>query len=375
MNLLTLTPPQKQMTHASDSLVDQVIPVGFTVNLLYMSPLLRQGPSIDSAPQVRQHSVLVDMPSAVLRELPATVFINPAAGGGCAGRYLPAIREVFASYKISAEFLLTDSAHNLESRARAAIDDGRRLFFAIGGDGTFHVLVNAASDSDVLLGLLPAGGGNDFASALGLPRDPLAAARSVLCGQPRLVDMLRVRTGDGSERLYSGGGGLGLDVGALRYAVGAYRRLPGRWRYIAGMLRAYAGFSPVGVRAEFPSGECPPIQASVLLAAVFNTPSFGSGIRLAPEAKIDDGLLDVVLVEDVSTPEMLAALPRLFYSGDLGISRVRRTRARCVELSADRPCLFQGDGEILGCAPVHIAVVPRAVRVLAPLLTEALSSG
>ena len=299
-------------------------------------------------------------------EFPAVVFVNLLAGGGRTGRHLLAVRRVFETQKMDAEFVITESSEDLESRARQAIAAGRRLLVAMGGDGTFQGLANAAYGSDVLLGLLPTGGGNDFASALGLPRDPVAAARALLRGQPRCVDLLRARTEDGRDRLYAGGGGVGLDAEAAPYAAGKYRRLPGRLRYVASALRALRRFAPLRVRAEFPGSELPPMEAKALLAGVLNTPTFGAGLRLAPDARMDDGWLNTVLLKDMSALEVLALVPRLLWRGDLPNSRVKHTRARKVRLLTDRPCFFEGDGEILGPAPVEIEVMPRAARVLAP---------
>jgi diacylglycerol kinase (ATP) len=321
---------------------------------------------VDTAPGVRQHGVLVGDIPAILREIPAVVFVNPLAGEGRAGKYLSDVREVFQSRKIPAEFLLTDSPHDLESRARGAIADGRRMLFAMGGDGTLQLLVNVVYGSDVLLGLLPTGGGNDFAAALGLPHDPVAAVRTVLSGTPRLVDVMRARTGDGQTRLYIGGGGVGLDVEAARHAAGAYHHLPGRLRYVASGLRALREFKPPRIRAEFPGSGLPPIEEAVLFAAVFNTPSYGSGVRLAPGARIDDGSLDVALVEDLNALQIMALLPGVMLRGTLPESYIKHARASRVVLSSDPPCLFHGDGEIFGPTPVEIEVVPRAIRILAP---------
>ncbi len=304
--------------------------------------------------------------SAISREIPALVFVNPLAGAGRAGAYLLRVREVFDREKIHAEFVLTESAGDLESRARAAIADGHRLLLTMGGDGTFQGLVNAASRSDVLLGLLPAGGGNDFASALGLPKDPIAAARVVLRGKPRSVDLIRARMDGGRERLYTGGGGVGLDADAVQLAAGIYRRLPGRLRYVASALRALRDFTPLRVRAEFPGSELPPLEAKVLLAAALNTPTYGGGLRLAPNAKMDDGWLDLAFVENLNALQVLALLPGLLKSGKMPSSHLKQIRVRKARLSADRTCFFHGDGEILGPAPVELEVVPGAVRVLAP---------
>jgi len=308
----------------------------------------------DSASALREHSVIV--------------FVNSAAGSGQARVCLPRIQEVFKSLRIQAQFVTTNNASELESCAHNEILRGQHLLFAMGGDGTFQALVNASFGADVVLGVLPIGGGNDFASALGLPSDPAKAAEAMLCGQPRCVDLVRVRTADGRTRLYAGGGGIGLDAEAARHAGGAYRHLPGRFRYIAAALHALAAYAPLGVRIDFPESETPSFEAKVLLTAVLNSPTYGAGVRLAPGAAVDDGLLHVVLIEELSKLGVLTLLPRLMVNGELRTPRMKRWLAKRVKLTTNRPCLFHGDGEILGPTPVELEVVPKAVRVLAPVL-------
>jgi diacylglycerol kinase (ATP) len=310
----------------------------------------------------------------ILDEPPAIVFVNPLAGAGRAGRYLLQVRRAFEAKKFPAEFVLTSTASDLELRARTAIAEGCRFLLAMGGDGTLQGLVNAAYGSGVVLGVLPAGGGNDFAAALGLPKDPVAAVQATLNGQPREVDLLRARTSDGCERLYVAGGGVGLDVDASVYAAGIYRRLPGRLRYMASAVRAWLEFTQLNVQAEFPqsdeteAADIPMItmQESVLLAGVLNAPSYGAGLRVASVARIDDGWLNLSFVKSLGTREVLALLPRLLIGGTLPDAYLKQKQARRVLLRTDRPSFFHGDGEILGPAPVEIEVVPRAVKMLAP---------
>jgi diacylglycerol kinase (ATP) len=308
----------------------------------------------------------VDLSSIVSREFPAVAFVNPAAGGGRAGAHLPRIRKFFETHALPTQIISTSRTEELEARVHECIVSGHRLLLAIGGDGTFQGLANAAFGSDILISILPAGGGNDFAAALGLPENPIAAAGAILRGQPRWVDLVRVRTADGRGRLYVGGGGVGLDADAAGYASGAYRRFPGRLRYVASALRALHGFEPLQVRAEFPESEIPSIESEVLLAGVLNTPTYGAGLRLAPEAQINDGWIEAVFVDDLNLWGVLKLLPRLMHSGDLRIPEVKRIRAKRVTLTTNRPCMFHGDGEMIGPAPVDIGVVPRAVQVLAP---------
>ncbi len=304
--------------------------------------------------------------SSIASFLPAVVYVNPHAGGGRTLSTIPRIRKVFEAASVPAEFILVERAGDLEKKAVAAMKEGKRLLFALGGDGTFQELVNATYGADVVLGVLPTGGGNDFAAALQLPEDPAAAAEASLRGQPRSVDLVRARTADGRVRLYCGGGGLGIDAEASRLANGVFRRLPGRSRYVLSALWAFCGHRTMVVKAEFPGSDLPAIEVHALLAAVLNTPSYGAGIRLAPEARLDDGWLEAVIVEDLNFLQVLWLLPRLMKDGELRTPRVKRFRVRAVNIATDRPCVYHGDGEILGPAPVEIEVVQQAVRVLAP---------
>src|SRR6266849_4606050 len=304
---------------------------------------------------------------SILRESTVTVFVNSVAGGGRARFYLTPIQKLFESCHVHAQFVMTESLLELESSAHKAISQGRRALFAMGGDGTFQALANAAFGAGVFLGVLLVGGGNGFAAALGLPDDPVKAAEAILRGSPRLVDLVRVRTAEGRTRLYAGGGGIGLDAQAARYASGTYRRFPGRSRYIASALRALVGFVPFEVRVDFPGSDLISQESKALVVAALNTPTYGAGLRLAPGATLEDGLVHVVLIEDIGTIGLLQLLSRLMGSGELRTSRVKRWQVRKVRLTTQKPTVFHGDGEILGSTPVEIEAVPRALQVLAPV--------
>ena len=249
--------------------------------------------------------------------------------------------------------------------ARKESECGRERIFALGGDGTFQVLLNAVTPNPrVSLGVLPAGGGNDLAKALGLPLHAVRAAEAILLrGECVPLDAARVRTADGTERLYMGGGGIGLDAEAARFAGGAYSNMRGRSRYLLSAIRALRKFQPLNVRLCLHAPEQSCLNCEALLVAVLNTPSYGAGLRLAPQADLQDGLLDLVILEDLSLGEVVRILPRLAASGEICTRRIRRHRITKARIETDRPCMFQGDGELIGPAPVEITVVPKAMRV------------
>ncbi|HLZ13351.1 MAG TPA: YegS/Rv2252/BmrU family lipid kinase [Candidatus Acidoferrum sp.] len=295
----------------------------------------------------------------------AVVFVNVHSGRGRSSKFLPRFGPVFRSHGISVETIETSSAEELTAHAKQQIGAGVRLFFSAGGDGTCQGLVNAVYGNDVVVGLIPAGGGNDFARALGLPANPISALHVGLAGEPRPVDLVKIVTADGRVRLYLGGGGIGLEAATAQHASTRYRNWPGRLRYLAAAIRAYAACEPSRIRITLEPAEGAAVWQSALLASVLNTPTFGAGIRIAPTAKIDDGLLNLVLLDELRVGRLLLLLPRLALRGTLNLPALRTMTVRRLRIETERPAMFEGDGELLGPTPVEIEVVPRAMQFLA----------
>jgi len=307
------------------------------------------------------------IPTTHPSERPDLVLVNPVAGAGRARKALPALQRFAQENGWRADFQVTCSVEDLRQCARDAAQAGRPRIFAVGGDGTFQVLINAlGAHSNIVLGVIPAGGGNDFAASLGIPLDTVAAARLLLEGSVCLLDAVRVKTADGVVRLYTGGGGVGLDAEASRYAGGIYRNVRGRLRYVLSAIRALTGFHSMQVRLQTDVENEANIVGHALLVAVLNTPSYGAGVRLAPGAIMDDGKLDLVLLDNLGFFEVLTMLPALLLRGDVHSTRLQRRTVRRVRIETDRPCAFHADGEIVGATPVEVAIVPGALRVLCP---------
>jgi diacylglycerol kinase (ATP) len=301
-------------------------------------------------------------------QVPDLILANPTAGGGLGSEALARLRSFAAEKHWNAEFRSAESSAEFAQIAREEAGAGRERIFALGGDGTFQALLNAvAGNTNVSIGVLPAGGGNDLAAALRLPLDPVKAAEAILTqGEATPLDAAQVRTADGAERLYMGGGGIGLDAEAARFANGVYRKIRGRSRYLLSAIRALWGFRGIGVRVSLEGAEQSSLQGTALVLGILNTPSYGGGFRLAPEASLSDGRLDLVLLEDLGGLEIARMLPRLAMSGEIRTERIQRhcvTRAR---IETDRPCAFHADGEIIGMTPVAIVVVPGVMRVWRP---------
>ena len=304
-------------------------------------------------------------PSSFSSQVPDLILANPTAGGGLGRKALPRLKAFASKKHWSVEFRSAETLAEFAQIAREETAGRRERIFALGGDGTFQALLNAvAGNGNVSIGVLPAGGGNDLAAALGLPLDPVRAAEVILTrGEAVALDAARVCTANGVDRLYMGGGGVGLDAEASRFASGVYRNMRGRSRYLLSAIRALGKFRGIDVRVSLEGAGQTSLQGTALVLGILNTPSYGGGLRLAPEASLEDGRLDLVLLENLSWFEIARILPRMAVSGEIRTERIQRICVTGARIETERPCAFHADGEIIGMTPVEVAVIPRAMRV------------
>ncbi|HTV58855.1 MAG TPA: diacylglycerol kinase family protein [Verrucomicrobiae bacterium] len=288
------------------------------------------------------------------------VIVNPVAGGGRAARAEEKISRIFASRGRSFEFIHSRSSEDACRQARQAAKNKVKHVVALGGDGLFHHVVEGLLDSESFAGFFPGGNGNDVAEGLGIPDDPVRAAELFLDAVPRPIDVIRVRFADGHVAHIVGAGGMGLDAEAALQANTRFRKWPGVLRYLAGAFWTFAHERAFDLRAEI-DGE--PWTGKAILAAIANAPCYGSGIRIAPGAKMNDGRLNAVLVEEVGWLRLLHGLGILLTSGNLKFEEVKRFEARCIRLAADRNVKIHGDGELLGDSPAEFEILPGAIAV------------
>jgi diacylglycerol kinase (ATP) len=294
---------------------------------------------------------------------------NPAAGGGRSQRLLPAVLGRLRAADVQVETYRTASLDDARRAAREASADHTTVV-AMGGDGTVGAcaagLGEAGAAGSAALGLIPAGGGNDVARNLGLPfDDPLAAASLLPTLTPYRADLVRA-----GERLFLSTAGSGFDAEVSRLANQRLARAPARLRYVGAMLAEMALWRMARFRITLDGRR---LEARGWLVAIGNCQSYGGGMRIAPDARMDDGLLDVVLIGELSRPSFLAVFPKVYSGRHLAHPAVTVWRAARVELDADRPLAVHLEGELAGTVPVTFQVVPGAVRVLATDRAPALS--
>lgn len=298
------------------------------------------------------------------------IIVNPVSGGGRALAAEPLVASYLSSQSKSVKFVHSRSSENIRELAANGAAAGYRYVVALGGDGAFHHVVEGIRATGAIAGFFPAGNGNDIARDLGIPADAVSAAAAFCHSAPRAVDLVRVRFRDGRISHFIGAGGMGLDADAAHLANTRFKRWPGVTRYLAGALWTFFREPAFELTAEMDGTRW---AGSALFAAIANSTSYGSGVRIAPAAKMDDGWLEVVLVDNIAWTRLLEAIPIVLTTGDLRFDEVKRFRCRRISFQADRAVKVHGDGELLGESPAEFEVVPKAVRVMVPALAADVS--
>ncbi len=286
--------------------------------------------------------------------------VNPAAGGGRAARLLPRVE---AALRGAGHDLVTTPTRSLEHAdelAAAAMADDR-VVVAMGGDGIVGRVAGAVADGSGVLGVLPGGRGNDFCRAVGIDRDPVAACAVLASGEERAVDLGVVESEVGSAP-FLGIASIGYDSDVQERVLGS--RLPlGQLVYLYGSLAVLARWQPARFTGSVDGAA---YDLTGWAVAVANSGVYGGGMRLAPDASVEDGLLDVVSTTATSRLRFLRALPQVFRGTHVQQPSVTVTPAREVVLEADRPFRVFADGDPVGRLPATVRVRPGALRVLLP---------
>ncbi len=238
-----------------------------------------------------------------------------------------------------------------------------------GGDGTIHRHLPAIMENNLPLLMVPVGSGNDCAHALGItsPRKALAAWRRYVEKQDnvRTIDLGVIRDADGKEHIFCCVAGTGLDAVAARKAAGMPRWLRARGGYIVAAVRTLLTYRPQPITVT--ADERDEISAPAMFVAIANAPSYGDGMRIAPNADMEDGQLDTIFVHRMGKLRLMRLIPTVFSGTHLKEPEVVSLRAASLRLRTERPQDVYADGEYVAQTPVQITVKPRALKVIVPI--------
>jgi len=287
------------------------------------------------------------------------IIINPMSGGAspdqarARAELASTVAEVHGE---PADVFVTERGGHARELARAAVNKGARLVIAWGGDGTLNEVASALAFQQVPLGLVPAGSGNGFARELQIDRRPERAIADAIHAQPRVIDIGEIDT-----HLFVNVAGFGFDAYvAAEFAKRGHRR--GLAGYVSIVARALRSYVPPTYTITT-SGSCR-VPKKAILVTVANSAQFGNGARIAPRALLDDGRLDLVIVEERARWRTICQVPRLF-DGTVervpGCSICHITEAT---IESDQPMIFHVDGEpVQGGTRLQVRIHPAALRV------------
>jgi YegS/Rv2252/BmrU family lipid kinase len=286
---------------------------------------------------------------------PIPLLFNASAAKGRSTAWLERLRAI-----PSVEVHISSDPGDMEARARMAAAEGRNRVLVAGGDGSLHYAARGLAGSDCALGIIPTGTGNDMARSLGIELDPLKAAERALGAKPRRIDL-----GSVERQLYLGVAGIGFDGEVNKFVNEMQRGFGGPLAYPYALLRTLWRFRAPKLRIEHDGGT---FEGRAMMAALANSPCFGGGMRIAPEAVMDDGLLDLVIVEEIPRLLLLALFPRVYRGSHVKHPSVHYLRVSRARVGADRPLTFFADGEALTSLPAEGAAIdtrPRSLLVVA----------
>lgn len=298
----------------------------------------------------------------------ARLIVNPVAGAGRTRKKWPQIRDLLKSIGLNFEHDFTEAPSHAIELAKSAVKKGYETVVSVGGDGTINEVVNGLHDSgtlkDVSLGIISTGTGSDYVRTIGIPRHCEDACKRLLEPDKVLVDLGVVEykdNGQMTERLFVNFAGLGFDTEVVRATTLKYKSLGALPAYLLGLLTTLFCYKNREITLKV-DGE---VVNKKVCATVMSNGKYGGGsMFVAPDADLTDGYFDVLTIGDLSRPDLLWSLPRIYKGTHLTHPKVTMQRGREVEIESSQRLLIQADGELLGEAPAHFRVLPAALNVL-----------
>lgn len=287
------------------------------------------------------------------------VVANPTAGGGRAGRLIGKVDNALRSMRMDHHVRVPESAADMEAAARTAADEGAAIVAILGGDGSVSCAANGLLGTPAAMAVLPAGTGDDFARSIGAGRLHHALR---LLGAPVIVpiDVVKLTAG-ATTRHFVNVAGAGFDSEVNERANAMRRRLGGTATYVAAVGATLSHFTPAHYEIEVDEL---PISVDAMLAVVGSGGSYGGRMKVLPDARLNDGVMDVCIVEALSKPAFIRAFPRVFLGRHTTHPKVRMLRGSRVTLEANRRVQVYADGELVGPLPAIFEIRPGALPVV-----------
>ena len=282
----------------------------------------------------------------------ARLIVNPTAGAGRTAKKWPYIKQLLKKIGLKFEQDITEAPGHAIELAKAAVGKGYKLVVSVGGDGTINEIVNGLYSTgmikDMELGIIGTGTGSDYIRTIGISKYYQIACEHLLNPRKVSVDLGLVEsltTSAPTKRIFANFAGLGFDAEVVRATTKKFKSLGGKPSYLMGLLSTFLTYKNREVHLTLDGQK----EDRKVCTIVMSNGKYGGGSMLvAPEADPSDGVFDVVIIGDISKPDLLASLPRIYRGTHLTHPKVTLKRAKMVEIFPESRMSIQADGELLG---------------------------
>lgn len=288
--------------------------------------------------------------------------VNPAAGNGKAQEIWATVRRGLEAEKIPYGVAFSQDGDDVEQLARQAAVVPGVIVAGVGGDGTLSRIADALVGTEAILGVIPAGTGNDFARTFQIPVDPEKACTVLLQGLTVLIDVGRL-----NGQIFINVVGVGLDAEVVADANRIFKKYAGSLGYFFALLKQLIFFRPTEMKIQVDNNV---FKTKAWFVAVANACYYGSGMKVAPSADPQDGLADVVVVGDVHRLQFLRLFPLVYSGRHVAHPAVRQFRGSRVAIDSKKPLYFHADGDLYGKTPLIAVMEKHAVRLKVPKTEE-----
>lgn len=287
------------------------------------------------------------------------IIFNPTAGAGRSVKALQRIKQHLKDNNKEFIILETEYKEHAVELSKSAVGKGYEGILSVGGDGTLLEAAQALKGTNEILGVIPAGTGNDFREAIGVSSDPIEALDIILAGKSKRIDMGLIN----GKEYFMNLAGTGFDVEVVKNTNRVRRLFTGSLAYLFGIIMSTFIYKNLNLRITM-DGKT--IERTVLLIAVANGKCFGGGIRVSPYSDVQDGLLNVVILNKVARHRILFELPKLKTGQLEKIDVAEQFTCKEVTIECDKKQAFDIDGELMGETPMTFTIVPDSINVFCP---------
>ncbi len=296
----------------------------------------------------------------------AYLIVNPTAGAGKSAKAWPQIKDLLQNMGLDFDYALTETAGHAIELAKSAAHKGCKLVVSVGGDGTINEVVNGLHDAhclkEVMLGIISTGTGADYIRTIGIPRAHDDACRLFLKPKTRLVDLGIIEfTGEHRQRIFINFAGLGFDADIVRATTQTYKALGDMASYLMGLFATLLSYQnkEVSITVEGSTEERKIVTVLMGLGRYA-----GGGMMTTPNANPCDGFFDVLIVDNMTKPDLLWSLPRIYKGTHLTHPKVSVKRVKEIEIRSKVKICIQADGDLIGEAPARFSVLPSALSLV-----------